>query len=110
MPRWTATFDQRFWSRVTVTDPDRCWPYTGALTTGRRGNVWAGVDGVTHTKAPRAAYYLCHGYWPTQANHISPECDNPNCCNPLHIYDGTQRENLDDIGRDSHGRFLRRDA
>lgn len=40
--------------------------------------------------APRCVYFLTHGVWPTVARHT---CDNPPCCNPLHIIDGDTRAN-----------------
>jgi hypothetical protein len=35
--------------------------------------------------------------------YVLHHCDNPPCCNPLHLYAGTQRQNIHDaIAR---GRF-----
>lgn len=59
-------------------------------------------------KASRVAYYLYNGEWPIQALH---KCDNPACVNPLHLWNGTQKDNIQDAwskGRSRQQREKRR--
>lgn len=89
-----------FWSRVDRSGgPDACWPYTGARTVGYgslrfRGKTWYGH---------RLSYLLAHGSLPTVVMHT---CDNPPCCNPVHLVGGTHADNTQDAkrkGRLEHG-------
>lgn len=51
--------------------------------------------------------------YPMTGNHVSGgtvlrhKCGNPRCVNPLHLQPGSQRENVDDQGRDAVLRMLR---
>lgn len=37
---------------------------------------------------------------PETGKQINHKCNNPSCCNPLHLYEGTQTENIFDQVRD----------
>jgi hypothetical protein len=91
MPR---SLDSRLWSKVLVGEPDECWPWQAGRHRSGHGKIK--VDG-RMVYAHRAAFYSCHGYWPPQINHLSPECNNPWCCNPLHLYDGGKSDNSLDM-------------
>lgn len=84
-----------FWAHVDVRGPDECWPWL--LGEERGGYRYGGlaVDG-RWQKAHRYAFYLAHGYWPKVTLHT---CDNPPCCNPAHLIDGTQKTNAQDMAR-----------
>jgi len=94
--------EKRFWAKVNVTDNEKdCWEFTGATAENGYGNI--NVDGKT-TSAHRYCFFLCYGYFPVQ--NVNHTCDNSLCCNPLHLYDGTPKENSDDMvnrGRSTRG-------
>lgn len=91
------TLETRFWSKVDRRGPDECWPWTAATDGHGRGQIK--VDG-RPVKAPRVALELCLGRpLVGQALHT---CDNPACCNPSHLFEGTNLDNIRD--RQAKGR------
>jgi hypothetical protein len=92
------TTKEKFWSLVEATaDPRDCWEWKRPLGKHPYGRMrLRGVLYGSHV----LAYYFTHGRFPTKwALH---RCDNPSCCNPAHIYDGTPADNVRD--RDERGR------
>lgn len=96
------TLSERFWSKVGIGAPNECWNWT-ACVSARYGQI--GVDGKLQ-KSNRVAFYLTHGRWPEPcARHT---CDNTLCCNPAHIVEGTQVQNMED--RNERGRQARKES
>ena len=48
--------------------------------------------------AHRLAYMMHYGK-PVTGLHILHRCDNPKCCNPQHLFAGTNQDNMDDKKR-----------
>ena len=46
-------------------------------------------------KAHRFSYLLANGELPD--NLCCHTCDNPPCCNPKHLWDGTNKQNMEDM-------------
>jgi hypothetical protein len=82
---------ERFWSMVEVVEKIRCWKWRGGKDAGGYGQFR--MNGQT-IRSPRVAFFLRNGVWPNNACH---RCDNPSCCNPDHIFDGTRSDNMRDM-------------
>jgi hypothetical protein len=80
---------KRFWSKVKIGNSEECWPWQGTKTPEGYGQFL--LDGKMRY-AHRVSFLLFTGAW--AENYTLHDCDNPPCCNPLHLYDGTQRENI----------------
>lgn len=99
MNNLSPVISERFWSRVSVGLKLRCWNWRGVKDENGYGKFR--MEGKT-LRAPRVAFWLRHGHWPENACH---KCDNPTCCNPDHLFDGTRSDNMQDMVR--KGRHLR---
>jgi len=84
---------ERFWSYVDIKGKDECWEWKGGFSnTGYGAFQINGEVKSTHV----IAYEISKGRIPDgkQVNH---RCHNRACCNPFHVYEGTQKENIDDM-------------
>lgn len=82
----------RFWSRIKKAGPDDCWEWQRHLHRDGHGQVWwNGKMQYAH----RIAYELTKGETPKNTS-VLHSCDNPPCCNPAHLFAGTQFDNMQD--------------
>lgn len=95
--------DERFWSRVDQSGgPDACWPFMGYCDP-RSGYGCVG-RGRAIKKAHRVAYALANGGI-DESLDVLHSCDNPPCCNPDHLSQGTHADNMRDmVQRDRQNR------
>lgn len=98
-----------FWAKVDIRGDDECWPFLGARTGGRDGDTYgiharpradAREDGAPrNVYAHRLAYCLENGIavadLPPEVK-VRHKCDNTICCNPKHLLEGTQADNVQD--------------
>jgi hypothetical protein len=106
--------EKRFWSSVDrdgrILDsekyPDisgRCWKWAGCKS-GQYGTIFdRAIKKMVY--AHRVSWFLHFGIIP-EGMCICHKCDNPECCNPGHLFLGTCRDNaIDKIrkGRDYRG-------
>lgn len=90
--------ERRFWAKVSVGEPDACWPWTA--NTVNRNNPkqhygrfrFYGKQEV----ASRVSYYLKHGPFDASLD-VLHTCDNPRCVNPQHLFLGTAKTNGEDM-------------
>lgn len=103
----TPEQEARFWSHVDKSGG--CWLWTGACKPHGYGQFTARGTGRPKVRlAHRTAWELVHGRIPPGLGvcHNCPGGDNPACCNPAHLFLGTQKDNLVDCkrkGRTSRG-------
>jgi len=83
-----------FWNRIKIVAPTECWIWRGKYSTkpGSYGKVV--VDGRIK-RAHRMAWELTNGHIPNGL-YVLHKCDNPPCCNPSHLFLGTDGDNLRD--------------
>src|SRR5580692_813920 len=82
----------RFWRSVAVGGNDECWPWR--RSTFRFGHGRFSLRERTK-QAHRAAWILTKGDIPP-STCVLHSCDNPSCCNPAHLFLGTQGDNMKD--------------
>lgn len=84
-----------FWHRVRGQHRrDRCWLWQGGRTKRGYGSIRRrDLPGVFY--AHRLAYELKHRPIPRGVK-VCHTCDNPPCCNPHHLFLGTQAKNMQD--------------
>lgn len=91
--------EDRLWGKVDKSGD--CWLWTGACDTHGYGHLGVGRKTV---KACRVAYELTYGPIPKRLC-ILHKCDNPLCVRPVHLFLGTQTDNLADMTAKGHRRY-----
>lgn len=91
--------ETRFWSHVDKSgthgswNGTPCWVWTAHCMHDGYGTFkFKGKDELAH----RVAYLMTHGSIPP-GHEILHHCDNPPCCNPAHLFTGTQFDNMRDM-------------
>jgi hypothetical protein len=90
-----------FWARVDASGgPSACWQWQRARFRTGYGALREPKIGTT-LLAHRVAWTLTRGAIP-DGFHVLHRCDNRPCCNPAHLFLGTDADNVRDM--DSKGR------
>ncbi len=91
----------RFWTKVDKSGgDDACWPWLAYRTHSGYGMIRIGKRMYTSN---RVACFIGYNETGEQSCH---HCDNRACCNPRHLYPGTQQTNSKDMkdrGRATRG-------
>lgn len=91
---------KEFWSKVNkdgsipthMPHLGKCWEWLGSKHYRGYGDVrWNGRK----DKAHRAAWQIVNGDI-SDGLCVLHKCDNPSCCNPKHLFLGTQKQNAED--------------
>jgi hypothetical protein len=93
IPELTESDVQRFWSKVAIKGPDECWEWTSGKSRDGYGRITL-RDSLPYF-ANRVAYFLSDGGQPGQLM-VCHKCNRPSCCNPSHLFLGTQKDNVTD--------------
>ncbi len=105
-PHKSRPIEERFWELVERRGKDECWPWTassnpkgyGQFNIGRARAATQKRKGLCH-HANRVAFELTFGEIPGDLD-VLHSCDNPPCCNPAHLFLGTNADNM----RDKHAK------
>lgn len=84
--------EERFWSKVNIRGKNDCWNWIA----GGRGEGYGALN--INNKiidSHRVAWILINGEIPNNL-YVLHRCNNRACCNPSHLYLGTQSDNMKD--------------
>ena len=86
------TLVKRFWAKVKKNGPNECWLWQASKTSHGYGKIGSGGKYGPSLRAHRVSYEIHYGSIPNGLN-VLHTCDNPPCCNPGHLFLGTQSIN-----------------
>lgn len=95
---WSAHVRDLDWLMARVTVVGDCWEWN--LHRNERGYGKYGVETPTGHRTGRAhrlAFEIANGRPPGAGLEVRHECDNPPCCNPAHLVEGSHGANLTDM-------------
>lgn len=97
--RKKKTLAERYWEKVAVAGPDKCWMWTASANKKGYGLIWDGTltpSGRNRmVTATRLGYRLRVDEIP-EGLHVLHTCDTPGCHNDAHWFLGTNKENVAD--------------
>lgn len=101
-----VTPEELFWARVDKSAGESaCWPWTLAKHRDGYGRANVRKNGVNRIRiAHRIAWEFANGPVPADKD-VCHTCDNRICCNPAHLWLGTEKENMADCK--AKGRYYR---
>lgn len=82
-----------FWNKIEKSSEEDCWEWKYQRDSKGYGRLNSKLV-PTHI-ASRAAYILTYGHIPDEIL-VCHSCDNPPCCNPQHLFLGTEKDNFND--------------
>ena len=87
--------EQRFWAKVVKgVAPDDCWGWSGAK---RKSDGYGAMKIDNKTRRSHVVSYEIH-HGPVPAGMlVCHRCDNPQCCNPRHLFLGSHKQNTQDM-------------
>jgi hypothetical protein len=81
----------RFWNNIRIGKKQDCWPWLGSKSKNGYGKTKVkGVTISTHRLSAKLSGIKIDGI------SILHQCDNRICCNPNHLFGGSQKQNVRD--------------
>lgn len=94
-------FRSRFWRKVLIRSENECWTWIGSEKSNGYGVfTYLGKNYLAH----RVAYFLYNNGAMDQTMLVCHTCDNPWCVNPKHLWEGTSKDNSQDMVLKKRGR------
>lgn len=85
----------RFFPNVDKRGADECWPWRGCRDAAGYGRFSVKREhGWRAECAHRVSFEIANGKRGVVVRH---SCDNPPCCNPAHLLDGSHADNMRDM-------------
>src|SRR5215813_12301034 len=95
--RWDRNILEYVKSRIVI-DENECWNWQGS----RYRNGYGEICHKGYRTSVHRLMYIIHYGWTEKC--ILHKCDNPSCCNLEHLFEGTLRENSQDMIRKGRGK------
>ena len=94
-PLFGEAFEERFWAKVDIRDPNQCWPWKASIgSKGLYGHMWCIIDGKkTCRDAHTIVWMIANGLIP-KGRDVMHRCNSKLCCNPAHLLVGSRSENI----------------
>jgi hypothetical protein len=83
----------RFWAKVDKRGKKDCWEWAASRDSLGYGRIRSGSRILS---AHRLSWELHKGPIPVGLS-VLHRCDNPPCCNPVHLFLGSQQDNVSDM-------------
>ena len=93
-PKVGQELKDHFWSKVDKKEDHECWEFQGGTTNEGYGRFHVNRSKIL---AHRFAYEAFHNRKIPYNLYVLHRCDNPTCCNPIHLFLGTQADNMRDM-------------
>jgi hypothetical protein len=100
IPGLDGSVVERLLRNVELVPESGCWIFMGSLNRAGYGRVGIGSSNVY------LAHRLTYAYFVEPLNddvNVLHRCDIPCCCNPHHLFSGSQSENIDDMLKKGRG-------